>query len=218
MKNLDRKNYCLSCEHVLEEKGFIFENFPPYIGEPLNSDSLFCKNCGQLIEPHIEQIGGDYNKVITALKNKKLKVVAFVAPSVRAGIGECFDIDNDCQYKIVSALKLLGCHSVFSMNFGADLTIMEESIELAERITNDNNLPLLTSCCPAWVNYVNKLYPTLEKNLSTCKSPQQMMGAIINNYYTIVNNIENTDLFVVSIVPCIAKKIERFSVFTSKKG
>lgn len=209
MEILNRKDYCLSCEHILEEKGAIFAPTTTYIAEPTNLITKYCKHCGQKIEENIEQIKTDFNTFKTALSNRKLKVVAYVAPSVRAGIGEYFNITQDCQHKIVTALKMLGCYSVFSMNFGADLTITEESKELTERLKSNTNLPLLTSCCPAWINYVYKVYPQLKPNLSTCKSPQQMMGAIINNYYTQVNNYDASDIFVVSIVPCLAKKLER---------
>ena len=206
---LNRDDYCLSCEHILTEKGNLF--FPQKIvqGRPTNYKVLYCKNCGQKIVPEIEQISNDYNTFLTALSNPKIKVVAFVAPSVRAGISEYFGILEDSQQKIVTALKQLGVHEVFSMNFGADLTIYEESKELLQRLKTNTNLPMFTSCCPAWVNYVCKVYPHLKRFLSTCKSPQQMMGATINNYYPKANNIEPTDIFIVSVVPCLAKKIER---------
>ena len=209
MDKLDRNNYCLSCEHILAEQGFVFEEYPPYMGEPINTENKKCANCKQTINNNLELIKNDYNTFKTALVNNKIKVVAFVAPSIRAGIGECFNVTEDCQYKIVTALKQLGCSFVYSMNFGADLTITEESAELKERLNNNTNLPLLTSCCPSWINFVYKVYPALKKNLSTCKSPQQMMGAIINNYFTKVNNLKSSDIFVVSIVPCLAKKLER---------
>lgn len=218
MEILQRENYCLSCEHVLEEKGWVFEDKKPYVATPISTEKKYCERCKQLIEPNIEEVSSDCNKFISALKNPKIKVVAYVAPSVRSGIGECFSVEGDCQHKIVSALKKLGCYSVFSMNFGADLTIMEESKEFEERLSSGNNLPLLTSCCPAWVNYIYKIYPAIKPNLSTCKSPQQMMGSIINTYYAKIKGFDNTDLFVVSIVPCVSKKIERlrFGINSSK--
>lgn len=209
MKKLNRKDYCLSCEHVLSERGYVFEQEKPLQGFPVSDSALFCKNCGQKINPELEAVASDVNIFLTALSNPKIKVVAFVAPSVRAGIGEAFNIKQDCQHKIVTALKKLGAHAVFSMNFGADLTIMEESKEFAERLSSGKNLPLLTSCCPAWVNYLEKMQPELLPNLSSCKSPQQMMGAIINSYYAEQEKLLSTELFVVSVVPCIAKKLER---------
>ena len=214
---LNRKDYCLSCEHILSEKGYEFVQDFPAQGTPESTDAIICKNCGQIISPELENVKNDYNTFLTALNNPKLRVVAFVAPSVRAGIGEEFNIEKDCQQKIVAALKRLGVHSVFSMNFGADLTIMEESREFEERLSSGKNLPLLTSCCPAWVNYFKKMYPDLAPYLSTCKSPQQMMGAIINSYYAEQSRILSTDLFVVSVVPCLAKKIERLNSNNNKR-
>lgn len=211
MKELHVEDYCLSCEHILEELGHTFKSHTLHKGLPTSLDIKYCKRCGAPLEPALEQIKNDFNTFVTALNNKKLKVVAFVAPSVRTAIGECFNYPYDCQQKIVTALKILGCSDVYSMNFGADLTIAEESKEFAARLKNGQNLPLITSCCPAWVNYVTKLYPAVSCNLSTCKSPQQMMGAIINNYYCKVNNLKQTDIFVVSIVPCLAKKVERLT-------
>ena len=209
MKNLKRKDYCLSCEHILSEQGYVFIEDNPAVGLPSADKKVYCKRCMQPIEPAIEIVANDYATTITALKNPKLKVIAFVAPSVRSGIGEIFNIDGDCQNKIVTALKLLGVHEVFSMNFGADLTITEESEEFLQRLKSNSNLPMLTSCCPAWYNYVKSVKPSLLPYMSTCKSPQQMMGAIINNYYTKHNNISPTDIFILSVVPCIAKKVER---------
>lgn len=206
MKILDRHDYCLSCEHLLAEQGAIFADTPQQ-GRPYTNGQV-CKNCGQLLEPLLEKAAGDKNTFLTALTNPKVKVVAFVAPSVRAGIGECFNLAGDYQFKLVSALKQLGCYNVFSMNFGADLTIIEESAELAERISQ-NKLPMLTSCCPAWVNYLYKLKPNLVPYLSTCKSPQQMMGAILNTYYLQASGLSCEQVFVASIVPCLAKKVER---------
>lgn len=211
MKLLSRHDYCLSCEHILEEQGKHFKEETFSVGMPTTLHAEQCKRCGALLEPAIEQIKNDYNTFVTALKSNKVKVVAFVAPSVRTAIGECFNKPVDGQYKIVTALKMLGCTNVYSMNFGADLTIAEESKEFTKRLLSGQNLPLVTSCCPAWVNYVSKVYPTASTNLSTCKSPQQMMGAIINNYYCRVNNLSPTDIFIVSIVPCLAKKVERLT-------
>lgn len=207
MKILDRHEYCLSCEHILDEQGYKFNNLSEQ-GRPYASGQV-CKRCGGLLEPLLEQTANDKNLFATALNNPKVKVVAFVAPSVRAGIGQCFNLCGDQQFRLVAALKALGCYNVFSMNFGADLTITEESHELAERINKNGKLPMLSSCCPAWVNYIYKLKPELLSHLSTCKSPQQMMGAVLNTYYLQTSSLNFGDVFVASIVPCLAKKVER---------
>lgn len=208
MKNLNAINYCLSCEHVMSEQGFVFtfdENIAPNNSKKKN----ICLHCGQVLEPEIEKTKNDCNTFLTALKNPKLKVVCFIAPSVRVGIGECFNLSGDYLLQTVTALKKLGADSVFSMNFAADLTIKEESKEFLERIYTNTNIPMFTSCCPTWVNYIYKAEPTIKSLLSTCKSPQQMMGSIINTYYANKTNTKSENLFVVSIVPCLAKKIER---------
>ena len=103
---------------------------------------------------------------------------------------------------------MLGFNKVFDINYGADLTVIEEANELLERLEKNKELPLITSCCPGWVNYVTNNYPSLFKNLSTCKSPQQMFGAICKTYYAKMNNINPKDIFVVTVMPCIAKKYE----------
>lgn len=110
---------------------------------------------------------------------------------------------------MVTALKKLGFNKVFDTNTGADFTIMEEANEFIERIKNNGILPMATSCCPAWVRYIEMNYPENLNHLSTCKSPHQMFGAIIKSYYAKKNNIDPSKIFVVSVMPCIAKKYER---------
>ena len=148
--------------------------------------------------------------VKSALKNPNLTVVCFTAPSIRVSVSnELLDGDfKDCQGKINTALRLLGFDVVFDMNIGADFTIVEEAHEFVERLKTNTNLPLMTSCCPGWVNFIRKAYPEFVKNLSTCKSPQQMFGALISKYYAQSIGKKSTDLFVVSLVPCVIKKLE----------
>ncbi len=111
--------------------------------------------------------------------------------------------------KMVTALKRLGFDKVFDTNTGADFTIMEEATELIERIQNGGILPMATSCCPAWVRFVEMNYPEQLDHLSSCKSPHQMFGAVIKSYYAKVNNIDPSKIYVVSVMPCVAKKYER---------
>ena len=111
--------------------------------------------------------------------------------------------------KMVTALKRLGFDKVFDTNTGADFTIMEEANEFIERVTNGGILPMATSCCPAWVKFAEMNYPELLEHLSSCKSPHEMFGAIIKSYYAKENNIDPNKIFVVSVMPCIAKKFER---------
>ena len=114
----------------------------------------------------------------------------------------------ECQGQINSALRYLGVDVVFDMNIGADFTILEESNEFVKRYLEKKNLPMMTSCCPGWVSFIKNAYPEYIKNLSTCKSPQQMLGALISKYYAKKINKKSTDLFVVSVVPCLVKKLE----------
>ena len=172
-----------------------------------------CMQCGQcvLVCPTgalLEQ--NDIGKVDAALKAGK-KVVCQVAPAVRATIAEEFGckIGTNGTKKMIAALKRLGFYRVFDVNFGADLTIMEEANELLYRMNNKGVLPQITSCSPGWINYLEYYYPELIPNVSTCKSPHQMQGAITKSYFAESHNIDPKDLFVVSIMPCTAKKYER---------
>ena len=153
----------------------------------------------------------DINDVYKALSNKELHVVVATAPSVRVALGEEFglDIGTNVKGKMVSSLKELGFAKVFDVNFGADLTIMEEANELISRLKSKKNIPMFTSCSPGWIKFVEHYYPEMINNLSTCKSPQQMLGSIIKTYYASKNNIDPKKIFVVMVMPCIAKKFEK---------
>ncbi len=144
------------------------------------------------------------------LKDKSKYVVVQTAPSVRVSLGEEFGMPAGTivTRKMVSALRKIGFKKVFDTDFGADLTIIEEATELVERLKKKKNLPLITSCCPAWVNFAETFYPEFIKNLSSCKSPHQMLGAIIKNYFAKEEKIDPKNIVVVSIMPCTAKKYE----------
>ncbi len=132
------------------------------------------------------------------------------APAVRVALGEEFgmEIGTNVTGKMVTALRNLGFDKVFDTNTAADLTIMEEGTEFLDRFQNGGTLPMITSCSPGWVRYLELNYPDLIPNLSTCKSPHQMYGAIIKSYYAEKNNIDPAKIFVVSVMPCVAKKFE----------
>ena len=138
-------------------------------------------------------------------------VVVQTAPAVRAALGEEFGypVGTAVTGKMVAALRRLGFDKVYDTNFGADLTIMEEGTELLSRIKNGGTLPMITSCSPGWINYAEYNYGDLLDHLSSCKSPHQMQGAIIKSYYAEKNGIKPEDIFVVSIMPCTAKKFEK---------
>ena len=152
----------------------------------------------------------DTDKVWAALADETKHVVVQTAPSIRATIGECFGmpIGTNVEGKMVAGLRRLGFDKVFDTDFGADLTIVEEANELVERIKNGGTLPMITSCSPGWVKFCEFYYPDLLEHLSSCKSPQQMAGAVIKTYYAEKMGIDPKDIVVVSIMPCTAKKFE----------
>lgn len=173
-----------------------------------------CVGCGQctLVCPTGALCEKDEKlEVFKVLENKDLEVYCQIAPSVRVSLAEAFgkDIGTFDEGKMVSALKKLGFKKVFDINLGADFTVVEESKELLERIKENKNLPQFSSCCPAWFKFVQNFYPEQTNLLSTCKSPTEMLGAIIKNYYAEKENISKDKIKVVGIMPCTAKKGEK---------
>lgn len=172
-----------------------------------------CTNCGQCIQacPTGALSEKDNTKEVwDALANNDKYVVVQTAPAVRAALGEEFgmDIGTLVTGKMVAALKKLGFDKVFDTNTGADLTIMEEANELIERLNNGGTLPMITSCSPGWIKFIEHQYPELLGHLSTCKSPHQMFGAVIKSYFAQKENIDPSKIVVVSVMPCVAKKFE----------
>jgi NADP-reducing hydrogenase subunit HndD len=172
-----------------------------------------CINCGQCIK--VCPVGAlrekdDTDRVWEALSDPNLHVVVETAPAVRVGLGEEFGMDKGERVtgKMVAALRRLGFNKVFDTDFAADLTIMEEGTELLSRIKNGGKLPLITSCSPGWIKFCEHYFPQFLDNLSTCKSPQQMFGAVAKSYYAEKAGIDPSKIFVVSVMPCTAKKYE----------
>ena len=172
-----------------------------------------CINCGQCIvacPTGALTERDDTDKVLDAIADPSKKVYICTAPSVRAQIGECFGYEpgTDVEGKMVAAIKRLGFDGVFDMNLTADLTIMEEATEFLGRVKNGGVLPMITSCSPGWIKFCEHYYPDMTENLSTCKSPQQMFGAVVKTYFAEKEGIDPKDIFFVSAIPCTAKKFE----------
>ena len=175
-----------------------------------NSPCILCGQCVSVCPTGALMEVSEIDKVDAAMKADKYVVVQ-TAPAVRAAIGEEFGmkIGTPATGKMVAALRRLGFKKVFDTNFGADLTIMEEATELLSRVTNGGVLPMITSCSPGWVNYAEYYYGDLLPHLSSCKSPHEMFGAILKHYYAEKKGIKPEDMFVVSVMPCTAKKYEK---------
>ena len=212
---------CRRCVAVCEKTqsvGVIGPNdrgFISHIGSAfdLGLGDTSCVSCGQCIA--VCPTGALAEKdstadVFAALADPSKFVIVQTAPAVRAALGEMFGlpIGTDVEGKMVAALRRLGFKQVYDTNFSADLTIMEEGTELLNRIKNGGKLPLITSCSPGWVKYCEHYFPELTENLSSCKSPQQMFGAIAKSYYAEKIGVDPKDMVVVSVMPCTAKKFE----------
>ena len=178
-----------------------------------NMNVSSCINCGQciLVCPTGALREKSYIKEVrTALADPEKHVVIQHAPAISVTIAEEFGAPEgtDADGMLVTALRRMGFDKVFDTSFSADLTIMEEASELVHRLTNNGPLPMMTSCSPGWIKYVEQFYPEMIGNLSTCKSPQQMLGAVIKSYYAKKNGIKPENIFSVSLMPCTAKKFE----------
>lgn len=196
--------------------GFMERGFKTKVGPVFDRslDDVNCMQCGQCI--NVCPVGAlqekeEIHNVIEALNDPTKHVVVQTAPAVRASLGEEFGmpIGTRVTGKMAAALKLLGFDKVYDTNFGADLTIMEEGYEFIHRIQNGGKLPMITSCSPGWINYCEKEYPDLLDHLSSCKSPHMMLGAMIKSYYAKQHQLDPKNIYVVSIMPCVAKKGEK---------
>ena len=199
--------------------------FDTHIGSPFELPlyDFSCVSCGQCIV-HCP-VGALYEKddtakVFDAINDPDKFVVVNTAPSIRVTLGEAFgnEIGTNVTGKMVAALRRLGFSKVFDTDFSADLTILEEANELLDRVKNGGTLPLITSCSPGWVKYCEHYYPEQLGHLSSCKSPQQMFGAVIKTWYAKKMNIDPKDIVVVSIMPCTAKKFEAGRADQSASG
>ncbi len=164
---------------------------------------VYCPTGALTIRTHLDE-------VYEALGDPSVRVVAQIAPAVRVAVGDAFGLPNgtNAMGKVVAALHSMGFDEVFDTSYTADLTVMEESAEFLDRVKNGGKLPLLTSCCPAWVKFVDNEFPEMKENVSTCRSPQGMFSAVIKEYYRDPAHAKGKKTFVVSIMPCTAKKME----------
>ncbi|MBU1145635.1 MAG: [FeFe] hydrogenase, group A [Firmicutes bacterium] len=186
-----------------------------YVGPALfhNLDDAGCIYCGKCIQAcptGAIREKDEIKELERALRDPEKTIVVQVAPAVRAALGEEFGykIGTNVEGQMFAALKVLGIHEIMDTNFTADLTILEEGTEFISRVKNNGVLPMFTSCSPGWVNYLELYYPEYISNLSSCKSPQQMAGALIKTYYAKKLNKSPKDIISVSIMPCVAKKAE----------
>ena len=182
-----------------------------------------CVNCGQcrvVCPTGAISINTNIEVIWDFLADKNTKVIAQIAPAVRVAVGDQFGLPRgeNVMGKLVNVLPRLGFDEVYDTSYGADLTVIEESEELLERLASGENLPLFTSCCPAWVKFCENRYPDLAKNLSTCRSPQQMFGAVIREYYKDPEKNGGKRIVSVSIMPCTAKKEEILRPESSTNG
>lgn len=217
-------NKCILCRRCvaacakMQGIGVIGPNgrgFDSHIGSAfeMNLGETSCVSCGQCIT--VCPTGAiaekdDTDKVWAALADPTKHVIVQTAPSIRVTLGEAFGmpIGTNVEGKMVAALRRIGFNGVFDTDFAADLTIMEEATEFLERVNNGGVLPMITSCSPGWVKYCEYYFPEFIPNLSSCKSPQQMFGAIAKTYYAEKMGIDAKDIFVVGVMPCTAKKFE----------
>lgn len=214
LKNASKCVLCTRCIDVCENIQGIgaisstMRGFNTIISSPNK-----CVSCGQCVQVcptgALMQVN-DTDKVEEAINDPNKFVVVQTAPACRVSLGDEFNLPagSDVTGKMVASLRAIGFDKVFDTNFGADLTIMEESNELINRLKEGKNLPLITSCCPGWVKFLEYNYPELLSLPSSCKSPMEMTGAIIKSYYAEKNNIDPKNIVVVALMPCLAKKRE----------
>ncbi|MBE6734757.1 MAG: 4Fe-4S dicluster domain-containing protein, partial [Ruminococcaceae bacterium] len=220
IRNNNKCILCRRCVAACKEQhvGVIGANhrgFDSTIGCAFDQDlgATSCVSCGQctvVCPTGALVVKDETTKVFEAIADPEKVVIVQTAPAVRAALGEEFGMPmgTNAEGKMVAALRRLGFDKVFDTNFGADLTIVEEGTEFIDRVKNGGVLPMITSCSPGWVKFCEHYYPDLLPNLSTCKSPQQMTGAIIKSYYAEKEGIDPKNIVSVSVMPCTAKKFE----------
>lgn len=220
VRNNNKCIMCRRCMAACEDQfvdiiGANDRGFDVHIGSAFEKSlgDVSCVSCGQCVVncPTGALTEKDHTEdVIKALNDPEKKVIIHTAPSIRATLGECFGmpIGTNVEGKMVAALRRLGFDKVFDTDFAADVTIVEEANELIDRINNGGTLPMITSCSPGWIKFCESYYPELIPHLSTCKSPQQMQGALIKTWYAEKQGLDPKNIVSVGVMPCTAKKFE----------
>lgn len=207
---------------VLEfiERGAHAHVAPAFNKDMKDTNCVGCGQCAAVCPTGSITVRNDTQKVWKAIGDKNLRVVAQIAPAVRVAIGEEFGFDNgeNLNGKIVSALKRIGFDEVYDTNLGADFTVLEEAKEFETRRANGDTNVMFTSCCPAWVKFCEDKYPEFLPNLSSCKSPIQMLGTISREFFNRMKEVDGKDTFMVSITPCTAKKAEAIRPEFTRNG
>lgn len=191
-------------------RGYRTEVVPAFDKKIAETDCVGCGQCAVVCPTAAISIRTNVMQVWNAIEDKKVRVVAQIAPAVRLAVGDHFGMQKgeNSMGKLVEALRIMGFDEIYDTNFSADLTVMEESKELLDRLEKKEKLPLFTSCCPGWVKYCEKKYPEFTEHISTCRSPQGMLSAVVKDYFAQKDSKEGKRTVVVSIMPCTAKKGE----------
>ncbi len=231
VRDPDKCILCGRCVRVCEEVmgvaciDFINRGSNSIIGPPFDktmntSSCVYCGQCIKVCPTGALSEKSHFPELISMLNNPEKTVVIQYAPAISVSLAEEFNmpLGTDINSVMNAALRKIGFQYVFDTSFGADLTIMEESAELVNRIKSGKKLPMFTSCCPGWVKFAEQFYPEILPNISSCKSPQQMMGAIIKSYWASQLNIDPENIYSVAIMPCTAKKFEAQREEMTSKG
>lgn len=221
IRNPNKCIYCGDCVRVCEEVQGIGALSFTHRGSNLRISPAFnktisevnCVDCGQcrtVCPTGAITVKDDREVFWNVVGDQKKRVIAQIAPAVRVALGERFGMEAGevTIGKIITALKMIGVDEVYDTAFAADMTVIEESDEFIERLSSGENLPLFTSCCPGWVKFAENRYPELKGNISSCKSPQQMFGAVVKEYYKEKDREDGKETIMVSVMPCTAKKSE----------